>query len=93
MLYCQRLLDAYATKSENLPEKDYNKAEELIEPLSDRELDVLHLLPSSLSSTEMAKELSISVNTLRSHLKSIYAKLEAHSRYEAITRAKELGLL
>jgi len=91
--YCQRLLDAYATKAEKLPEKDYNKAEELIEPLSDRELDVLHLLPSSLSSTEMAMELSISVNTLRSHLKSIYAKLEAHSRYEAIARAKELGLL
>jgi LuxR family maltose regulon positive regulatory protein len=91
--YCQHLLDAYTTKAEKLPEMDYGKAHELIEPLSDRELDVLHLLQSDLSSTEMAMELSISVNTLRSHLKSIYAKLDAHSRYEAIARAKELGLL
>jgi LuxR family maltose regulon positive regulatory protein len=72
---------------------DDGKPKELVEPLSERESDVLHLLPSSLSSTEMAGELSISVNTLRSHLKSIYSKLDAHSRYEAIVRAKELGLL
>jgi LuxR family maltose regulon positive regulatory protein len=65
----------------------------LIEPLSDRELEVLSLLSSSLSSTEMASELSISVNTLRSHLKNIYTKLDAHSRYEAIARAKTAGLL
>lgn len=63
------------------------------EQLSERELDVLRLLPSSLSSTDMAAELSISVNTLRTHLKNIYAKLNAHSRYEAIERAKEIGLL
>ena len=63
------------------------------EKLSKRELDVLHLLPSSLSSTDMAAELSISVNTLRTHLKNIYAKLDAHSRYEAIERAKKIGLL
>lgn len=63
------------------------------EQLSARELDVLRLLPSSLSSTEMAAELSISVNTLRTHLKNIYAKLNAHSRYEAIAHASELGLL
>jgi LuxR family maltose regulon positive regulatory protein len=63
------------------------------EKLSEREQDVLRLLPSSLSSTDMAAELSISVNTLRTHLKNIYAKLNAHSRYEAIERAKEIGLL
>jgi len=65
----------------------------MIEPLSERELDVLRLLPSELSTTEMANELVISVNTLRTHLKSIYDKLGAHSRYEAVARAREWGLL
>ncbi len=91
--YIARLLEADKPKFE--PQKPVIKPpkRELIEPLSDRELEVLQLLPSRLSSTEMAGELSISVNTLRSHLKSIYAKLEAHSRYEAIAGAKDLGLL
>jgi LuxR family maltose regulon positive regulatory protein len=92
-IYLERLLHALSVKAEKLPEMDDGKPKELVEPLSERESDVLHLLPSSLSSTEMAGELSISVNTLRSHLKSIYSKLDAHSRYEAIVRAKELGLL
>ena len=65
----------------------------LIEPLSERELEVLRLLPTALSSTEMAETLFVSVNTVRSHLKGIYTKLNAHSRYEAIARAKELNLL
>jgi LuxR family maltose regulon positive regulatory protein len=65
----------------------------LIEPLSERELQVLRLLPTALSSTEMAQALFVSVNTVRSHLKSIYTKLSAHSRYEAVARAKELNLL
>jgi LuxR family maltose regulon positive regulatory protein len=88
-----RLLDAYTPKI--YPKKPFisPKKWEPTEPLSDRELEVLQLLPSRLSSTEMASELSISVNTLRSHVKSIYSKLEAHSRYEAIAQAKEAGLL
>jgi ATP/maltotriose-dependent transcriptional regulator MalT len=65
----------------------------LVEPLSERELDVLRLLPSELSTTEMADELVVSVNTIRTHLKNLYGKLGVHSRYEAIARAKELNLL
>jgi len=65
----------------------------LAEPLSERELQVLHLLDSHLSSTEIADQLIVSVNTARSHIKNIYSKLNAHSRSEAIQRAKELGLL
>ncbi len=65
----------------------------LLEPLSPRELEVLHLLPSGLTAEELAKELVISVNTIRSHLKSIYAKLGVHSRHEAVARATELDLL
>lgn len=63
------------------------------EPLSAREIEVLRLLSSGLSSREMADELYISVHTLRSHLKSIYGKLGVHSRYEANARARELDLL
>ncbi|MGD1994841.1 MAG: LuxR C-terminal-related transcriptional regulator [Anaerolineae bacterium] len=65
----------------------------LVDPLSERELEVLRLLTTHLSSTEIARELVISVNTVRSHVKSIYGKLEAHSRREAVARARDLGLL
>ncbi len=65
----------------------------LAEPLSARELEILHLLPSDLSAVEMAQTLFVSVHTVRSHLKTIYSKLDAHTRYEAIARAQALGLL
>jgi LuxR family maltose regulon positive regulatory protein len=65
----------------------------LVEPLSRRELEVLHLLATELSGPEIAQNLVISVTTFRSHTRSIYGKLDVHSRYEAIARARELGLL
>jgi len=65
----------------------------LPEPLSARELEVLRLLNTHLSSTEIAEQLFISVNTARFHIKNIYGKLGIHSRSEAIQRARELGLL
>jgi LuxR family maltose regulon positive regulatory protein len=66
---------------------------DLHEPLSPREREVLYLLPTGLTAEEIASELIISVNTVRSHLKSIYAKLGVHSRHEAILRATEFDLL
>jgi len=66
---------------------------EIVEPLSERELEVLRLLGSNLSSVEMADVLVISANTVRSHIKSIYGKLNVHHRDAALERAKELGLL
>jgi LuxR family maltose regulon positive regulatory protein len=65
----------------------------LVEPLSGRELEVLRLLTTRLSSTEIARQLVISVHTVRSHVKNIYGKLNVHSRANAVRRAKELGLL
>jgi LuxR family maltose regulon positive regulatory protein len=63
------------------------------DPLSSRELEVLRLLASDLSGPEIARHLVVSLNTLRTHTKSIFAKLGATSRREAITRANALGLL
>ncbi len=67
--------------------------ETLVEPLSERELQVLRLLTTHLSTTEIAEELFLSVNTVRSHVKNIYSKLNVHSRADAVQRGQELGLL
>ena len=63
------------------------------ELLSKREQRVLRYLPTRLTTREIASELYISMNTLKSHLKSIYRKLDASSRGDAVARAKSLGLL
>ena len=64
----------------------------LIEPLSERELDVLRLLGTDLDGPEIARELVVSLNTVRTHTKNIYAKLGVNNRRAAVRRAKELGL-
>jgi len=63
------------------------------EVLSPSELRVLRYLPTNLSRPEIAGELSVSVNTVNTHLRSIYAKLQARSRSSAVRRARELRLL
>ncbi|MBN1875074.1 MAG: hypothetical protein JXA33_12650 [Anaerolineae bacterium] len=65
----------------------------LIDPLSERELEVLHLLATDLSAPEIAERLIVAASTVRSHIKHIYEKLNTHSRYEAVERAKALGFL
>jgi LuxR family maltose regulon positive regulatory protein len=65
----------------------------LVEPLSERELDVLRLLSSDLDGPDIARELTVSLNTLRTHTKSIYAKLGVNSRRAAVRQAAELNLL
>jgi LuxR family transcriptional regulator, maltose regulon positive regulatory protein len=69
------------------------KSGTLPEPLSERELEVLRLLNTHLSSTEIAEHLCISANTVRYHVKNIYGKLGVHSRSDAVQRARELGFL
>jgi ATP/maltotriose-dependent transcriptional regulator MalT len=65
----------------------------LADPLSDRELEVLRLLDSELTGPEMARRLFVSLNTLRTHTKRIFTKLDVNSRSAAVRRARELGLL
>ena len=64
-----------------------------IEPLSERELDVLRLLATDLDGPEIASQLMVSLNTMRTHTKSIYTKLGVNSRRAAVHRAEELALL
>ncbi len=73
--------------------REQTLAQPLVEPLSERELDVLRLLPTALTSSEIADELYISTNTVRSHVAHIYGKLGVHSRVQAVQRAQELGIL
>jgi LuxR family maltose regulon positive regulatory protein len=61
--------------------------------LTDRELTILRYLPTRLTNDEIARECLLSVNTVKAHLKSIYAKLGTSSRAQSIDRARLLGLL
>jgi LuxR family maltose regulon positive regulatory protein len=65
----------------------------IVEPLSDREREVLRLLSAMLSTAEIGTEMYISVNTVKTHLRSIYRKLSAARRGEAVRRARELNLI
>jgi LuxR family maltose regulon positive regulatory protein len=85
--YGRRLLSAVGTASDRISQPD------LIEALSERELDVLRLLGSDLGGPEIARQLVVSLNTVRTHTKHIYAKLGVNSRRAAVRRAMELDLL
>ena len=65
----------------------------LVDPLSKTEIRVLRYLPTNLSAPEIARELSLSVHTVRTHVRHLFAKLGTHSRTEAVERARGLGLL
>ena len=65
----------------------------LRDELSDAELRVVRYLPSNMTAPQIASELIVSPNTVRTHMRHIYAKLDAHSRSEAVARARELGLV
>jgi LuxR family transcriptional regulator, maltose regulon positive regulatory protein len=86
--YVRRLLAAVSETGHDSPIK-----QALIEPLSERELDVLRLLGTELDGPAIARELMVSLNTMRTHTKNIYAKLAVTSRRAAVRRAAELGLL
>jgi LuxR family maltose regulon positive regulatory protein len=85
--YARRLLAAFGSPAES------PAAQPLVDPLSERELDVLRLLTTELSGPEIARELVVSLHTVRTHTKNIYAKLAVNSRRAAVRRADELGLL
>lgn len=87
--YARRLLEAFS----RTPISVRPVSQPLVEPLSDRELEVLRLLVDHRTNLEIAQELFISVNTVKTHLKNVYGKLSVHGRQEAVAEARELGLL
>jgi len=86
--YVRRLLAAASGVEHNGPAE-----QTLVEPLSERELDVLRLLGSELDGPAIARELMVSLNTVRTHTKNIYAKLAVNNRRAAVRRGAELSLL
>ncbi len=82
------LLDAFADRA---PAR--HAVAPLLEPLSDREQAILRYLPTSLSNREIAAELFVTTNTVKTHLRSIYRKLDVARRREAVERARDLRLL
>jgi LuxR family maltose regulon positive regulatory protein len=88
--YIRKLLSAFGKQSDApLPPP----SQPLIDPLSDRELEVLRLVAQGLSNDEISKRLFLSVSTVKGHNLRIFGKLQAKSRTEAVARARELGLL
>jgi LuxR family maltose regulon positive regulatory protein len=88
--YVSRLLKAI-TKPED--DSDNGKAEALIEPLSEREREVLALIAEGLSNREIADRLILSVSTVKAHAHHIYTKLDVGNRVQAVERARAIGLL
>ena len=85
--YVRRLLAAISKAEDSTPANNG-----LIEPLSARELDVLRLLETDLDGPEIARNLIVSLNTVRTHTRNVYAKLGVNNRRAAVRRAKELDL-
>lgn len=86
--YASQLLAAFREARDSMP-----AALPVIEPLSDRELEVLRLLGTELTGPEIARELIVSLSTLRTHTQNIYTKLGVNNRRAALLRAEELHLL
>jgi LuxR family maltose regulon positive regulatory protein len=85
--------EAYAKMAPPRPRGALEETARLVEPLSRSEVRVLRYLPTNLTAPEVARELSVSVHTVRTHMRHIFAKLGVHRRTEAVTRARALGLL
>ena len=85
--YARRLLGAFE------PPESRPVAQGLVDPLSARELDVLRLLGTDLDGPDIARRLFVSLNTVRTHTKNIYAKLGVNNRRAAVRRAVELDLM
>jgi LuxR family maltose regulon positive regulatory protein len=98
--YARKLLDAFQQERETQQSRAAEAAplppamaERLLDPLTERELEVLRQLAGGLSNKEIATRLIVAPSTVKQHLKSIYSKLDVHSRTQAVARGRELALL
>jgi LuxR family maltose regulon positive regulatory protein len=88
--FVSQILDRLAGQQ---PPPSSGAAASLLEPLSEGETRVLRYLPTNLSLPEIASELHLSTNTVKTHVRHVYAKLGAHGRTEAVERARRLRVL
>ena len=92
--YTGRLLAAFpAARNETADGRQGESQDELVEPLSQRELEVLHLIADGLTNRELAERLVISLSTVKGHTANIYSKLGVKNRTQAAARARELGII
>ncbi len=93
--YTQQLLAAFSAvgPSRPRPGRVDGPQSTLVEPLSEREREVLHHIAEGLSNQEIASRLYLSLHTVKVHSRNIYGKLGVHNRTQAVTRARALGML
>jgi LuxR family maltose regulon positive regulatory protein len=92
--YTDKLLAAFEAEEQKSQSKpDLPPSQVLIEPLSQRELEILKLIAQGLSNREIGERLFLALDTIKGHNRKIFDKLQVQSRTEAIARARELGLL
>jgi len=92
LVYTEKLLSAFDRVVEKQSTTHPKKAD-MIEPLSERELEVLRLIARGLTNNEISQRLVLALSTVKGHNLRIFGKLQARNRSEAVTRARELGLL
>ncbi len=95
--YTARLLPAFAAEeppsASGALRPTVTRTQGLIEPLSERELEVLRLIAQGLSNQEIGQRLFLALDTVKGHNRHIFDKLEVQRRTEAVARARELGLI
>jgi LuxR family maltose regulon positive regulatory protein len=89
--YIQKLQTAF--EGQNFFHPSSFSPQPLIEPLSQRELEILQLIDQGLSNREISERLFLALSTVKTHNRNIFGKLEVQRRTEAVSRARELGLL
>src|SRR5439155_15988962 len=88
-----RAFDTAATRSESDPRRGSDPAPGIVEPLTNRELEVLQMLAAGQSNQAIADRLVITLDTVKKHVTHLLGKLGAANRTEAVARARELGLI
>jgi len=93
--YVRQLLGAFPVDESEQAASTKSKVDqsELIEPLSDREIEVLQLIAEGLTNQEISSRLYVTLNTVKTHTRNIYAKLGVHTRTQAVARGRTLGLI
>lgn len=93
--YIQRLLAAFSPgeSQQAVPPLAKVSGMDLVEPLSERELEVLHLIAAGLTNQEIANRLYLSLHTVKVHARNLYAKLDVGNRTQAVAKARSLGIL